>query len=103
MNASSEAITEELHPAGDDPLLIIFTSGLTGTPKGAMLTHGNTFAMAKATMDTWKLSFIRKDLPKTSVGKIAKQEIRGNLASYLSELSSYVPIHFKQQFPNTTA
>ncbi|MFC5591196.1 class I adenylate-forming enzyme family protein [Sporosarcina soli] len=30
--------------------------------------------------------FIRKDLTNISVGKIAKQEIRGNLASFLSEL-----------------
>ena len=31
-------------PAPDDPYLLVYTSGTTGTPKGVTLTHGNTIA-----------------------------------------------------------
>ena len=38
----------------DDPALLVFTSGTTGKPKGALLTHGNLLSSAKALTIAWQ-------------------------------------------------
>lgn len=38
----------------DDPALLPFTSGTTGTPKGALLSHGNLLASAEAVRRAWR-------------------------------------------------
>src|SRR5207247_6607307 len=38
----------------DDVALLVYTSGTTGTPKGAMLTHGNTLASCEALRLAWR-------------------------------------------------
>lgn len=53
LNGSPDPVPGDVHPGPEDPLVIIFTSGSTGTPKGAVISHKNTCAIARASMDAW--------------------------------------------------
>jgi long-chain acyl-CoA synthetase len=49
---SAEPLTEVADRSGDDTAVILYTSGTTGTPKGAELTHDNLMSNVGTILDT---------------------------------------------------
>lgn len=71
LETTPRPLPKEVHPAPDDPLIIIFTSGSTGVPKGAAISHRNTYAIARATVEAWRFQendLILSNLPVSHVG-----------------------------------
>jgi malonyl-CoA/methylmalonyl-CoA synthetase len=54
--AGSGAPTIVADPAGDEPALQLYTSGTTGKPKGALITHANLAKQQELLADAWAWS-----------------------------------------------
>ena len=55
LTRASEPGPDAVELPDDAPAALLYTSGTTGRPKGALITHGNLAASAKALVDVWRL------------------------------------------------
>lgn len=51
IQSSTSKEVSTLNPKSDDICMICYTSGTTGVPKGALITHGNMVAVTTAVID----------------------------------------------------
>ncbi|MDZ7689205.1 MAG: class I adenylate-forming enzyme family protein [Halobacteriales archaeon] len=61
------------HLDPDAPLLVVFTSGTTGRPKGALLSHRNAVFQGTAIADTWEV-----DEDDTSLAHLPPSHVGGS-------------------------
>ena len=108
LKGSPDPVPDGYHPQPDDPLIIIFTSGTTGKPKGAMLSHRNTYAIAKVTTDIVGATHedrIIINLPTSHVGGthdyIAQQLYAGSSGVLCTRFDPKETIEFYQKYKIT--
>ena len=97
LEAGAEAAAEPVERASGDPAVILFTSGTSGKPKGAVLTHGSLHAAARNAADALELG------PRDVVlGAAPFSHVLGLATGILSTLLSGSAIAVVQRFEAAT-
>jgi long-chain acyl-CoA synthetase len=77
--------------APDDLLEVVFTSGTTGDPKGAMLTHGNLVSNARSLLEVFKLAPNERLLSVLPLSHLFEQTV-GFLTPLIAGASVVYPV-----------
>ncbi|MEM8988545.1 MAG: AMP-binding protein [Pseudomonadota bacterium] len=85
-------------PASDDWAALLYTSGTTGKPKGAMLTHGNLLSNAETLIDAWRITDQDRLLHVLPIFHVHGLFVAGNTA-----LCAGYEMFFEQKFDLDTA
>lgn len=80
----------------EDVALLVFTSGTTGRPKGAMLTHGNTLFKTAANAQANNISIGDRSLSVAPFSHIAGMLMGVNISVYCA-LETYILTKFEPQ------
>lgn len=94
--AASDAEPQAAGAAGD-PLVIMFTSGTTGAPKGAVLTHGNLFydSCTVAMSTDWRCDDrVLVALPLFHIGALIDVVIDVHVGSTTVLMAAFDPVGF---------
>jgi long-chain acyl-CoA synthetase len=81
----------------DEIALVIYTSGTTGRPKGVMLSHANTLAMASAVRQN-----LRMDSTTRTLLVLPLFHVNGIMVSTLAPLSAGGSVFVERKFDPTT-
>ncbi|MBK8169948.1 MAG: AMP-binding protein [Sandaracinaceae bacterium] len=89
----TRADATSLQPSYDAPLLILYTSGTTGAPKGAVLTYANAATNLDALADAWE--WTRED---TVVHALPLFHVHGLVLGLFGPLRRGGTLHFLPRF-----
>lgn len=77
----------------EDPLLVVYTSGTTGAPKGAILTHANLATHARVLHEAWAI-----DARDTLLHALPMHHVHGITVAFLTAFTAGASITYAAKF-----
>ena len=91
----SDSDYSEASTAADETAAILFTSGSTGVPKGAVYTHGNFSAQVEMIRDTYAIKPGEKDMPTFPLFALFDPAL--GMSAVIPDMDATRPAHVKPE------